>query len=80
MTVMVAGEPCAPAAVMVTLPMYVPAVRLPTTTDICRLCGAVPEAGLTVSQVESLPVVKLKLPEPLLVRFTLAGAGFALLP
>ena len=62
------------------LPMYVPAVRLPTTTDICRLCGAAPEAGLTVSQVESLPAVKLKLPEPLLVRFTLAGAGFALLP
>ena len=79
-TLMFAGELWAPDAVTVTLPAYVPAVRLPTMAEICRVCGAVPEVGLTVSQAESLPAEKLSVPEPVLVTFTFAGGGFELLP
>ncbi len=46
----VAGDPCAPVAVMVTFPLYAPAVRAPTEAFTCSVCGAVPLVGDKVSQ------------------------------
>src|SRR5450755_4648486 len=43
--------------------------------DSCNACGAVPLAGNTVSQVASLEVVKLRVPDPVLVTFTVTDAG-----
>src|SRR5438874_1937443 len=79
-TLMVAGELWAPDAVTVTLPTYVAAVRLPTMAEICRVCGAVPAVGLTVSQAESLLALKFSVPEPVLVTLTKAGDGSDELP
>ena len=48
--------------------------------DICRFCGAVPEAGAAENQAESLVAVKLSEPEPVLETPTEAGAGSEELP
>ena len=79
-TVTVAGDPWAPEAVTVTWPVYVPAVRAPTLADIFRFCGAVPLAGVTESQTESLLALKFSVPEPVLVTLTKAGDGSDELP
>jgi hypothetical protein len=75
-----AGEFCAPAAVTVTCPVYVPTVRLPTAAETCNVCGAVPLTGVTESQGESLVAVKVRLPLPEFVTLSEAGPGFAPLP
>ena len=41
-----------------------------------RVCGALPEVGLTVSRALSLDVLKLRLPLPVLLRLTGTDAGF----
>jgi hypothetical protein len=76
-TAIVNGEPCAPAAVTVTLPVYVPAARLATVAEICNVCGAVPLAGETLNHVESVAAVKLSVPPPVFETLTLCAAGFA---
>jgi hypothetical protein len=43
--------------------------------DNWSVWGAVPEAGDTVSQLLSLAAVKVRVPLPLLVTFTVAGDG-----
>ena len=57
-----------------------PAVRDPSVADTCRFCAAVPLVGLTDSQAESLPAVKLSVPVPVFVTVTVAGDGFVPLP
>jgi hypothetical protein len=79
-TVMTLGDPCAPAAVIVTCPVYVPAVngRLSWPTvdaETCSVCGAVPLPGVTVSQGTSAAALKLIAPAPVFVTLTKAGAG-----
>ena len=72
----VVGDPCAPAAVIVMWPVYVPAANPFTAADIWTDWGAVPDVGEAVSQLLSLDAVKLNEPTPELVMFTEAGAGF----
>jgi hypothetical protein len=81
-TVIVAGDPCAPEAVTVICPVYVPAVKLPTVTETCSVCegGADPLAGETASHDESLLAVNESVPLPLFETVTLVGAGFVPLP
>jgi hypothetical protein len=76
-TVILAGEPWAPADVTVTWPVYVPAVSVPTVAETCKVWGAVPLAGVTVSQDESLATVKLSVPVPVFVTFAVCDVGFA---
>ena len=45
------GEPVAPAAVTVTSVVYVPALRPAMATAAVSVAGAVPEPGVTVSQL-----------------------------
>ena len=52
-TVTDAGEPCAPAEVTVMCPVDVPWARLLESAVTCKACGALPLAGVTVSQVAS---------------------------
>ena len=52
----------------------------PTLADICKLCGAVPLAGVTESQAESLVALRFSVPEPPLVTLTKAGDGSDELP
>jgi hypothetical protein len=61
-------------------PVYVLAVRLPNVAETCSDCGAVPLTGVTESHEESLLAVKLRLPPPVFVTFTVEAAGFELLP
>ena len=75
-----AGEFCAPAAVTVMCPVYVPTVSVPTTTETCKDCGTVPLAGVTESQVESLLAVNERLPFPEFVMLSGLGLGFVALP
>ncbi|HEY4817520.1 MAG TPA: hypothetical protein VIH67_08810 [Candidatus Acidoferrum sp.] len=79
-TGMDAGEFVAPGAVTVTCPVYVPTVSVPSAAEICNVCGAVPLAGVTESQSESLLAVKARLPFPEFVTLSEAGPGFVLLP
>src|ERR1700674_453636 len=79
-TVIVPGDPCAPIAVTVTCPVYVPAVKFPRIAVIVIMPGAVPFAGTTVSQGESLPVEKFSAPPPEFVAFTICGAGSFAIP
>jgi len=55
----------------------VPAASVPTVDVICSDCGAVPLAGVTASQFESLLAVKFRVPVPVFVTFTDCDAGFA---
>ena len=66
-TVETAGEFCAPGAVTVTCPVYVPAVRLPTATETDSVAGADPLAGVAVNHDWSLVSVKLRVPLPVFV-------------
>jgi hypothetical protein len=75
-----AGEFCAPVAVTVTCPVYVPTVSVPSAAETCSVCGAVPPAGVTDSHGESLPEVNVRLPFPEFVTLSEAGPGFVLLP
>src|SRR3954470_2537751 len=52
-TGIVLGEPVAPGAVTVTVAVYVPGLRPPASTDSATLCGAVPLAGDSDSQLAS---------------------------
>ena len=81
-TVIVAGDPCAPEAVTVMCPVYVPAVKLPSVAEICSVCegGAAPLVGETVSHEESLLALKESDPVPIFDTVTFAGAGFVPLP
>ena len=56
-----------------------PALSPPRVAEICSDCGAVPLAGVTESQGESLVAVKVRVPEPLLVTFTVEGEGLVAL-
>jgi hypothetical protein len=58
----------------------VPAARVPRVAEICNACGALPLAGVTESQDESLLAVKERMPLSVFVTFTVAGAGFVPLP
>jgi hypothetical protein len=64
----------------VTWPVYVPTVSVPSATEICSVCGAVPLAGVTESQSESLLAVKVRLPVPEFMTLSETGPGFVLLP
>src|SRR5512137_1964567 len=44
------------------------------------ICGAVPFAGATINQGESLPVEKLSVPLPEFVTLTICGAGSLAIP
>ena len=65
-TAIFAGEPKVPVAVAVTvtLPVYVPAVSVPTFAETVKVAEVVPLVGLTVSQDESLAAVKPRDPPP----------------
>jgi hypothetical protein len=75
-TVTTDGEPCAPPAVTVTCPVYVPAVKDPRLAETCNAWGAVPLAGETLNHPESLAAVKLSVPPPVFVMLTLCAEGF----
>ena len=79
-TVKLTGTVCglfpAPAAVIVTLPLYVPADNPLGLTDTLRLAGVVPEPGVTASQAAEAVAVRLKA-EPLLVTDTPCAPGVA---
>ena len=57
-----------------------PAARVPSVAEICNGCGALPLAGVTESQDESLLAVKESVPLPVLVTFTVAAARFVPFP
>src|SRR3954471_20381067 len=71
------GEPVAPAAVIVTLAVYVPAVSNPTFGATETDPGAVPPPGVTVTHDWSAAAVYESDPPPLLVIDRLCGAGSA---
>jgi hypothetical protein len=75
-TVTVPGDPIAPIAVTVMCPVLLLGASAPTTAEIVNVCGAAPLAGETISHGESLMAVKLKVPAPLFVTFTIAAGGF----
>ena len=79
-TVRLTGTVCglfpAPAAVIVTLPLYVPADNPLGLTDTLRLAGVVPEPGVTASQAAEGVAVRLSA-DPLLVTDTPCAAGVA---
>src|SRR5215467_13816833 len=75
--VIVAGEPWEPVEVTVTCPVYVPAARLAMFALSCSVAGALPPAGDTPSHAASELVVKLSVPEPVLVTLAEAAAGLA---
>ena len=54
-----------------------PAIKPFVAALTVRVCGAAPLVGEPVSQVWSLATVKLNVPLPVLVRFTIAEEGFA---
>jgi hypothetical protein len=76
-TVTVAGDPMTPDAVIIMWPVTVPTGRAPSIALICKVCGAVPLVGVTVSHGESLAAVKVSVPPPIFETVTEAGAGFA---
>lgn len=77
LTVIIAGEPCAPVEVTVMCPVYVPGTRLPKVAEICMVAAVVPLLGDMPSQAESLEAIKLRAPpEPELVTVTEEGVGF----
>jgi hypothetical protein len=61
--------------------VYVPTAKVPRTDVIVNVPGAVPLAGATISQLESLVAVKLSAPPvPVFVTFTIVGAGSFAMP
>ena len=74
------GEFCAPAALTVTCPLYVPAVSVPVVTETCSVCGAVPALGVTESHAESLLAVNVRLPVPVFVTLSEDGPEVVLFP
>src|SRR3954452_1184392 len=74
-TGMVFGEPVAPEAVTVTLPLYVPAPRPEMLGVTVSVCGAVPEAGDTVIHVASSEAVNDSVPAPVLDTSIVLAAG-----
>ena len=79
-TVKLTGTVCgllpAPEAVIVTLPLYVPADTPLGLTDTLRLAGVVPDTGVTASQAAEAVAVRLSA-EPLLATDTLLAPGVA---
>jgi hypothetical protein len=71
------GDPVATLEVVVTWPVYVPALMPVVETLTCRLAGELPLVGLTVSHAASEAAVKLNVPAPLLLTLSDAGAGAA---
>ena len=69
------GEPCAPGAVIVRLPLYEPTPSPFVATLTSMLCGAVPLCGVAASHGASTEVVKSSTPAPELVTLTCAWAG-----
>jgi hypothetical protein len=61
------GVLVAPAALMVIVPLNVPAASPLMLTDAVSVDGAVPLAGLTVSHDASSVAVQLSVPAPVLV-------------
>jgi hypothetical protein len=55
-------------------------VRVPSVAEICNVCGAVPLAGVTESQDESLLALKVRLPPPVFVTLTVDAVGLVPLP
>ena len=74
-TVIVAGEFCAPADVTVICPVYVLALNPVMFAESWSADGALPPAGETASHALSLTAVKLRVPVPVLVTLTEAGEG-----
>ena len=77
MTGIVAGELCAPGAVTVICPVYVPTASPDTAVVICSVNGAVPEPGDAESQLALVEAVKDSVPVPVLVIESSPGAGTA---
>ena len=79
-TVRLTGTVCglfpAPAAVIVTLPLYVPADNPLGFTDTLMLAGVVPDPGVTLNQAVEPVAVRLSA-EPLLATDTLFAPGVA---
>src|ERR1700754_3843428 len=76
-TSIVFGDPETPAAVTVTLPEYVPGASPAIAAATDKVAGALPLAGVTLSQAASSDVVKLSVPPPVLVTATVCAAGSA---
>jgi len=74
-TVTEAGEPCTPLAVIVRCPVYVLGRSAPTEAETCKIAGAVPLNGETLSHGESDDAVKFSDPLPALVTFSVALGG-----
>ena len=79
-TVRLTGTVCgpfpAPVAVIVTLPLYVPADNPLGFADTLRLAGVVPDPGVTLNQAVEAVAVRLSA-EPLLATDTLLAPGVA---
>jgi hypothetical protein len=69
------GDPCAPVAVIVTWPTYVPGLRPVIDALTERFCGAVPFMGETASHDASLEAEKLSEPIPAFDTDTVDGDG-----
>src|SRR4051794_40098353 len=75
-TGIVFGDPVAPAAVTVTVAVYVPAPRPVVSAATVRSRGALPLAGATESHAASSDALKLSAPSPLLETVSVLDAGF----
>ena len=79
-TVSVTGTDCgvlvAPVAVIVIVPLYVPAVRLAVFTLTVTVLGAEPEAGLRVNHAALSLTDQLMVPPPVFVMLSVWLAGF----
>ena len=73
----VRGEPCAPVAATVTLPVYVPAARPAMLADTFTVPAPVPLAGAAWSHGWSVAAVHVSVPPPLLETASGCAAGLA---
>ena len=69
------GVLVAPVALMVIVPLYVPAARPVMSTEAVSVEGAVPLVGLTVSHGALSLAVKLSVPAPVLLMLIVWLAG-----
>src|SRR5262249_46234516 len=70
------GEPCAPVAVNVIVPLRFPANNPPTFTETEMEADPLPEVGLTESHDGEEVAVHASMPPPELLTCTICDAGF----
>ena len=76
-TLIVFGDPVAPAAATVTAVVYVPAESPAIDGVTVSVAGADPDAGETLSHDTDSDAVKLSVPPPVLVMLAVCAAGLA---